>query len=270
MGDGWVDVHGAGCQRSDPKIDDGTDYSEGHGPQGDAIYVYNYVRPVRYDETVANPTYLVVDTNQSSYWNNRSEISAPSEGDDFYGQDAQYTANAPSYTDNGDGTITDNITGLMWQKSPDTNGDGNILADDKYSYDEAVANASACTTGGYSDWRLPTIKELYSLMQFSGEDISADTLGDSDSGMDMPVDDGGDMGAQPELDFEAGAGYLAGLGVTITAAELEALFGTPPPPTTQELAQELGITEAQAETLMNDYLGLADIGREMPDARPPV
>ena len=274
MGDGWVDVHGAGCQRSDPKIDDGTDYSEGHGPQGDAIYVYNYVRPVRYDETVTNPTYLVVDTNQSSYWNNRSEISAPSEGDDFYGQDAQYTANAPSYTDNGDGTITDNITGLMWQKSPDTNGDGNILADDKYSYDEAVANASACNTGGYTDWRLPTIKELYSLMQFSGEDISADTLGDSDSGMDMPVDDGGDMGgdvgAQPELDFEAGAGYLAGLGVTITAAELEALFGTPPPPTTQELAQELGITEAQAETLMNDYLGLADIGREMPDARPPV
>ena len=274
MGDGWVDVHGAGCQRSDPKIDDGTDYSEGHGPQGDAIYVYNYVRPVRYDETVTNPTYLVVDTNQSSYWNNRSEISAPSEGDDFYGQDAQYTANAPNYTDNGDGTITDNITGLMWQKSPDTNGDGNILADDKYSYDEAVANASACNTGGYTDWRLPTIKELYSLIQFSGEDVSADTLGDSDSGMDKPSDDGsdmgGDMGAQPELDFEAGAGYLAGLGVTITAAELEALFGTPPPPTTQELAQELGITEAQAETLMNDYLGLADIGREMPDARPPV
>ena len=270
MGDGWVDVHGAGCQRSDPKIDDGTDYSEGHGPQGDAIYVYNYVRPVRYDETVTNPTYLVVDTNQSSYWNNRSEISAPSEGDDFYGQDAQYTANAPSYTDNGDGTITDNITGLMWQKSPDTNGDGNILADDKYSYDEAVANASACNTGGYTDWRLPTIKELYSLIQFSGEDVSADTLGDSDSGMDIPGDDSNGMGGQPELDFEAGVAYLAGLGVSITATELEALFGAPPPPSPQELAQDLNITEAQAETLMNDYLGLADIGGEMPDARPPV
>ena len=108
MGDGWIDVHGAGCQRSDPKFDDGTDYSEGHGPQGDAIYLYNYVRPVRYDETVTNPTYLVVDTNQSSYWNNRSEISAPSEGDDFYGQDAQYTANAPSYTDMG--TVPSRIT----------------------------------------------------------------------------------------------------------------------------------------------------------------
>ena len=267
MGDGWVDVHGAGCQRSDPKYDDGTDYSEGHGPQGDAVYVYNYVRPVRYDETVTNPTYVLVDTNQTSFWNNINEISASVEGEDFYGQDAQYDGVQASYTDNGDGTVTDNNSGLMWQKSPDTNNDGDILADDKYSYDEAVANASACNTGGHTDWRLPTIKELYSLMQFSGEDISSDTLTNDDSGMDMPVDDGsdmgGDVGAQPELDFEAGAGYLAGLGVTITAAELEALFGAPPPPSAAELAEDLNITEAQAETLMNDYLGLADIGGEM-------
>lgn len=170
--DTWTDVHGAGCQRSDPKYDDGTDYSEGHGPQSDAVYVYNYVRAVRYDETVTNPTYVVVDTNQTTYWNNSSEISAPGDGDDFHGQDAQYDSNAPSYTDNGDETITDNNTGLMWQKSPDTNGDGSILSDDKYTYDEAVSNASSCTTGGYTDWRLPTIKELYSLMQFSGEDVS--------------------------------------------------------------------------------------------------
>jgi len=44
---GWIDIHGAGSQRSDPKFDDGTDYSEGHGPQGDAIRIYNYVRLVR-------------------------------------------------------------------------------------------------------------------------------------------------------------------------------------------------------------------------------
>ena len=80
-------------------------------------------------------------------------------------------------------------------------------------------------------------------MQFSGEDISSDTLTDDDSGMDMPVDDGSDMGAQPELDFEAGVAYLAGLGVTITAAELEALFGTPPPPSAAELTEDLNITE---------------------------
>lgn len=192
MGDGWVDVHGAGCQRSDPKYDDGTDYSEGHGPQGDAVYVYNYVRPVRYDETVTNPTYVVVDTNQSTCWDHIGEITPPAQGENFYGQDAQYNGIQASYTDNGDNTITDNNTGLMWQKSPDTNGDGVILSDDKYSYHEALANASACTTGGYSDWRLPTIKELYSLMQFSGEDISSESLGTTESSMEIPAGDGSD------------------------------------------------------------------------------
>ena len=82
------------------------------------VYIYNYVRAVRYDETVVNPTYVVVDTNQTTNWNNSDE-----EGDSFYGQDAQYEKNAPNYTNNGDDTVTDNNTGLMWQKSPDTNGD---------------------------------------------------------------------------------------------------------------------------------------------------
>ena len=40
-------MHGAGAQRSDPKYYDGTDYSTGHGPQGDAVRIYNHVRCVR-------------------------------------------------------------------------------------------------------------------------------------------------------------------------------------------------------------------------------
>ncbi len=43
----WIDVHGAGCQRSDPKTGDPADYPTGHGPQGDAIRIYNFMRPVR-------------------------------------------------------------------------------------------------------------------------------------------------------------------------------------------------------------------------------
>ena len=43
-----IDVHGAGCQRSDPKDGDPEDYpSWGHGPQGDVQRVFNYVRLVR-------------------------------------------------------------------------------------------------------------------------------------------------------------------------------------------------------------------------------
>ena len=61
--------------------------------------------------------YPIVETNQTKFFNNNGEISEPLKGDDFYGQDANYTSGVmPSYTDNGDGTITDNNTGLMWVK----------------------------------------------------------------------------------------------------------------------------------------------------------
>ena len=43
----WMDVHGAGAQRSDPKVGDPAQFPYGRGPQGDAIRIYNYVRLVR-------------------------------------------------------------------------------------------------------------------------------------------------------------------------------------------------------------------------------
>ncbi|MBT6763030.1 MAG: DUF1566 domain-containing protein, partial [Prolixibacteraceae bacterium] len=43
----WQDVHGAGAQRSDPKVGDATNWPTGHGPQGDAIRINNFVRLVR-------------------------------------------------------------------------------------------------------------------------------------------------------------------------------------------------------------------------------
>ncbi|MFI3281819.1 MAG: hypothetical protein R3Y44_07615, partial [Rikenellaceae bacterium] len=46
-GPNWIDVHGAGSQRSDPKSGDASIYASGNGPQGDAIRINNYVRLVR-------------------------------------------------------------------------------------------------------------------------------------------------------------------------------------------------------------------------------
>jgi len=51
----WMDVHGAGAQRSDPKNGAASDFPEGHGPQGDAIRIENYVRCVRGGEMVFTP-----------------------------------------------------------------------------------------------------------------------------------------------------------------------------------------------------------------------
>jgi len=118
--------------------------------------------------TQANLPYAIVDTGQIRCYDNWAEIRYPTTGKSFFGQDAQYNGNQPAYRNNGDGTVTDLITGLMWQADPGT----------KKTYAQAVAGAAECRTGGYQDWRLPTIKELYSLILFSGTDpdpMSRDT-----------------------------------------------------------------------------------------------
>ncbi len=82
--------------------------------------------------------YPVVDTGQITCFDTEVEIACPASGEAFYGQDAQHPGNAPAFTDNGDGTVTDEVTGLMWQQSPDTDGDGDIDAADKLTRAEAV------------------------------------------------------------------------------------------------------------------------------------
>jgi hypothetical protein len=134
------------------------------------FFVLLFVSPVFLKAQIVN--YPIVDTDQKTFYDSTKEISAPTTGSSFYGQDAHYSGNQPSYTDNGDGTITDNVTGLMWQKSPDLDWDGDIDYDDKLSYSEAEAAADTFSLAGYNDWRLPTIKELYSLILFSGIDVS--------------------------------------------------------------------------------------------------
>jgi len=61
--------------------------------------------------------YPIVTTNQTSFYNNNSTISEPAEAEAFYGQDAHYTHNETKYVDHRDGTVSDMITGLMWETS---------------------------------------------------------------------------------------------------------------------------------------------------------
>jgi hypothetical protein len=72
------------------------------------------------------------------------------------GEDADYTFNPPSYNDNGNGTITDNITGLMWQKT-----DGGEM-----SFENTSAYINTLKLGGFNDWRLPTSFELFSINNY--------------------------------------------------------------------------------------------------------
>jgi hypothetical protein len=123
----------------------------------------------------ASLTYPIVDTGQTKSYDASAEIPAPGRGQPFYGQDAQFTGLQPSYSLSSDGrTVFDSVTGLTWMRGPNT-----TLAipakSDKKTLGEAqawVATVNAMGYGGFSDWRLPTIKELYSLMSFKGTDPS--------------------------------------------------------------------------------------------------
>jgi hypothetical protein len=130
--------------------------------------------------------YAIVDTGQVSCYGALDRMGCPAAGAAFHGQDAQWLTNAPSYTTSADGlTVRDEVTGLTWQRSPDTNGDGALGISDKLDHPGAVARCEALATagfGGFSDWRLPSIKELYSLILFTGTDPSG-LQGDDTSGL---------------------------------------------------------------------------------------
>jgi Protein of unknown function (DUF1566) len=134
------------------------------------------------DETSAEVniafTYSIVDTEQTTCYDNSEGIDCPAADEAFYGQDAQLSGNAASYTDNGDDTVTDNITGITWTKSPDLDGignnDGEITSDDKLSSSAAATACDELNQAGYSDWQLPNVKQLYSLMNFQGTDPTSD------------------------------------------------------------------------------------------------
>ena len=108
----------------------------------------------------ADVTYPIVDTGQVLCYDSSDEISAPAPDEPFYGQDAQYNGIQFAYQENGDGTVTDLNTGLMWQQMPELY--------NKSTYPQALAEADTFSLAGYNDWRLPSIKELYSLIDFRG------------------------------------------------------------------------------------------------------
>jgi len=117
------------------------------------------VNPQQTTDNTFDGKYVIIDTYQTTCYDNNAVITDPSLGEDFYGQDAQHTGNLSNFVDNGNGTVTDLTSGLMWMQN---------LPAEKYNYDECVNYADTCTLGGFDDWRLPSIKEIYSLIQFTG------------------------------------------------------------------------------------------------------
>ena len=111
------------------------------------------------------------DSGQTTCYNNTAAMtSCPVPGNPFYGQDGSYLIDPPSYTKldaAGDPllvsatswvAVKDNVTGLVWEIKTAGN------KADTFTLTGAEAYASELTLAGRSDWRLPTLKELESIV----------------------------------------------------------------------------------------------------------
>jgi hypothetical protein len=124
-------------------------------------------------------------------------ITCPLPGQPLYGQDANFSINPMSYTkldDKGvalsDDTtswamVRDNVTGLIWENktvdgtihdkynqyswydsNPDTNGGVAGTLGNGTNTEDFINALNSDSFGGYNDWRLPTIKELYAIVNY--------------------------------------------------------------------------------------------------------
>ncbi|MFM7462273.1 MAG: DUF1566 domain-containing protein, partial [Burkholderiales bacterium] len=103
--------------------------------------------------------YTVPGTGQLVAYDERGEIPRPAKNSDFFGQDATNNLIAPAYVDNKDGTVSDLVTGLVWMKTLGT----------KMTFAEAQDALRDLNKKGPADWRIPSVKELYSLILYSGQ-----------------------------------------------------------------------------------------------------
>ena len=80
------------------------------------------------------------------------------------GQDGEFQYGAPwpepRFTDNSDGTVTDNLTHLMWTQNAQR-------FSGSMSWDSALSACNNLELSDYTDWNLPNLRELHSLIDYS-------------------------------------------------------------------------------------------------------
>ncbi len=109
------------------------------------------------DQVTINALSFIPDTGQNISYT------------DVFGEDSDYSLNSPSYTDNSNDTVTDNVTGLMWQKSDNGTHNWHEAMGIIDSSNNPLGATDICgnlSLASYEDWRLPTRRELLRLVDF--------------------------------------------------------------------------------------------------------
>jgi hypothetical protein len=125
----------------------------------DAIYLLQYLfangpAPVPIERCCALPS--PGDTGCYDAWGNVVACDDP----EWPGQAGFYQkgcSNDPRFVDNGDGTVTDTCTCLMWLKSTEPG---------TYTWQEALKHCESLEYAGHDDWRLPNGIELRSIVNY--------------------------------------------------------------------------------------------------------
>ncbi len=135
----------------------------------DAVHILQYLfangpEPALLSENCQVAVFSTGQTNCYDSWGAWIDC----ESDDFPGQDAFcQTGIQRSYSDHGDGTVSDHMTGLMWSRSP---------APNRVNWQDALKYCDDLTLGGYLDWRLPTINELQSIALYGRAQPAIDSV----------------------------------------------------------------------------------------------
>lgn len=105
-----------------------------------------------------------ISTGQKDCYDGEGKIPCPNPDEPYYGQDGSYQYGVRSYTDNLDSTVTDDVTGVVWQKG----------FKDGLTWYEAQNYCDNLTLNSQK-WRIPLTHELKSLIDYGLSDPAIDT-----------------------------------------------------------------------------------------------